>query len=101
MAFAGLWERWSKGESPALHTFTILTTEAIPSIRPIHPRMPVILPPSAWASWFDPASDPGSLRELLRPFRDGQLNAHPVSTLVNSPRNDEAACIEAVGDPLL
>ena len=41
---AGLWEKWNPGEGCPLYTFTILTTEAAPEIRGIHPRMPVILP---------------------------------------------------------
>src|SRR5438067_3297187 len=41
-AFAGLWERWDKGEIP-LETCTLLTTEANTLLRPLHDRMPVIL----------------------------------------------------------
>ncbi len=48
-AFAGLWESWrgaedGAGDGSAIETFTALTTEANRWIRPIHPRMPVILP---------------------------------------------------------
>jgi putative SOS response-associated peptidase YedK len=99
MAFAGLWEKWEpEGQAP-LHTFTILTTEAVAGIRDIHPRMPVILPPEMWPSWLDPESDPDGLSSLLKPYDSPLLTAHPVSTIVNSPGNDSPECIEAVGNP--
>ena len=96
-AFAGLWEKWESEDRAALHTFTILTTEAIPTVREIHPRMPVILSPAAWESWLDPRAEFQSLSKLLRPTEVHPLRAHPVSSLVNSPRNDLPACVEPVG----
>lgn len=96
-AFAGLWERWAPAAGDLLHTFTILTTEAAGPIRSIHPRMPVILPPGAWEVWLDPEAPATDLQALLRPYGDGDLRAHAVSTLVNAPRNDSPACIEPVG----
>jgi putative SOS response-associated peptidase YedK len=95
-AFAGLWERWTLAEGDPLHTFTILTTEAAEAIRSIHPRMPVILPPGAWRRWLDPGAGAEELLGLLGPSIQVDFRAHPVSTLVNSPRNDRPACIEAV-----
>jgi putative SOS response-associated peptidase YedK len=32
---------------------------------------------------------------LVRPFPADEMTAYPISTLVNSPKNDVAACIEA------
>jgi putative SOS response-associated peptidase YedK len=93
-AFAGLWERWEHGEGPPLHTFTILTTDASPELRAIHPRMPVILPPERRGDWLDTTQPLADLQELLQPFPGSLLEARPVSTLVNSPRNDVSSCIE-------
>lgn len=90
---AGLWERWSPTAEDPLFTFTILTTEAAPSLRDVHHRMPVILPLPEASRWIDPDGDPEALRSLLRPNSEG-LQKFPVSTLVNSPRNDSPACIE-------
>src|SRR5262249_8129107 len=53
-AFAGLWERWEKGEGDPLETCTIITTEANDTVRPVHNRMPVILPHDSLAAWLDP-----------------------------------------------
>lgn len=94
-AMAGLWERWApEGEAP-LFTYTILTTAAAPNIRDIHHRMPVILPQAARAAWLDPSTPDSELQPLLGPRGEG-LQAYPVSTLVNSPRNDVRECIDPV-----
>jgi putative SOS response-associated peptidase YedK len=95
-AMAGLWERWGgEGQAP-LFTFAILTTDAASDIRSIHPRMPVILPEEAWDGWLDPAADPSGLRSLLGPVLPGTLEAWPVSTVVNSPRNDGPDLVDAI-----
>jgi putative SOS response-associated peptidase YedK len=99
-AFPGLWERWDPEEGLPVHTFTILTTEASPAIRHIHPRMPVILPREGHEVWLDAAREVTELQDLLRPLPDALLRAYPVSTLVNSPRNDIPACIEPGSEPL-
>jgi putative SOS response-associated peptidase YedK len=40
-AFAGLWEKWDKGEEP-VESCTLITTEANGVVGPVHHRMPVI-----------------------------------------------------------
>lgn len=94
-AMAGLWEKWSpEGEAP-VYTFTILTTEAAPEVMNFHQRMPVILPRQLHDSWLAADSSTEDLLGLLQPFGDG-LQAHAVSPLVNSPRNDVPECIHEV-----
>lgn len=92
-AFAGLWESWRPmaGGNP-LFTCTILTTEANTLIAPIHPRMPLILPKDQEAAWLE-AEDTDTLQTLLRPFPGDLMSLHPVSTLVNSPKNESPECI--------
>lgn len=92
-AFAGIWERWQPPEGVPVVSCTIVTTEAIEALRPIHPRMPVILPPPARETWLDPAASPEALAEVLRTRPTEELGFHDVSTLVNSPRNDDPECI--------
>jgi putative SOS response-associated peptidase YedK len=93
-AFAGLWERW-EGEGTPVESCAILTTEANELVRPVHDRMPVILPERHWAAWLDPqVQDAGALVPLLRPFPSDAMRAYPVGPLVNNPRNDGPACLE-------
>jgi putative SOS response-associated peptidase YedK len=50
---AGPWERWEKHGEP-VESCTVLTTDANELMRPIHERMPVILPPDQYGLWLDP-----------------------------------------------
>jgi len=93
-AFAGLWERWSKGEDGPLDTFTILTTSPNELISGLHDRMPVILPREAHAEWLSPNPlPPDRLQRLTAPHPADAMEAYPVSTHVNRPANDDAECI--------
>jgi len=92
LAVAGLWTTWrpkgSDDESAWVHTCTVITTSANATMRPVHDRMPVILHPSVWDTWLDPANgDTASLAELLVPAPDDVLVMHRVSTEVNSVRH--------------
>ena len=95
-AFAGLWEVWRSPEGP-VETCTIVTTEPNAVTAPIHNRMPVILEPADYDRWLDP-SQPDA-QALLRPCPDDWLEAYPVSTRVNTPRNDTADLIEPFPNP--
>jgi putative SOS response-associated peptidase YedK len=92
-AFAGLWESWKDPSGSRLESCTIITTEANTLTRPIHDRMPVILPADSYDHWLDPTlHDAAELQPLLRSYPSEEMKAFPVSTLVNSPRNDDPAC---------
>ncbi len=94
--FAGLWERWDRGDEP-IESCTILTTEASERLRPLHDRMPVIVSPEDYARWLDPRLEQAEdLMPLLRPYTDDSLVALPVSRVVNSPRNDRPECIQPI-----
>jgi putative SOS response-associated peptidase YedK len=99
VALAGLWDEWRgpdrKGEP--LRTCTIITTAPNATMKPIHDRMPVILPSAAWDQWLDPNNDDTeALGKLLVPAPADLLVARPVSTEVNSTRNDGPELIAAV-----
>jgi putative SOS response-associated peptidase YedK len=53
--------------------------------------MPVILPSGAYDVWLDPKTPGAAAQALIRPY-DGAMRAYPVSTYVNAPRNEGAAC---------
>jgi putative SOS response-associated peptidase YedK len=97
MAFAGLWERWRSPEGEELESCSIIVTDANEIMRPIHDRMPVILAPTDWDAWLETdAKDAAVLQNLLKPYPPEGMAAWPVSTKVNSPRNDSVECVEAV-----
>lgn len=95
-AFAGLWEHWEK-EGEILESCTIVTTDANEVVSPLHNRMPVILARQDYGRWLNPnLHEDDDLQPLLRPYSAEAMTAFPVSTRVNSTRNDEPACIERV-----
>ena len=98
IVFAGLWEVWRESEeAEPLRTCSIITTTANDLLRPIHDRMPVVLPPERWAEWLDPTNDDfEGLRSLLAPAPNDLLELYPVSTKVNSVRNDGPELLERV-----
>jgi putative SOS response-associated peptidase YedK len=104
IAFAGLWELWRPPEHKdddemIVRSCTIITGEPNEKLRPIHDRMPVMLPPSAWAEWLDPTNDDiETLGKLLVPAPARLLEVHPVSTAVNNVRSTGAELVDPV-DP--
>jgi putative SOS response-associated peptidase YedK len=95
--FAGLYEVWNPPLGEPLTTCTIITTEPNELVRPIHDRMPVILPKEVEDLWLDSAiEDPRRLLDLLRPYPTEEMEAYPVSSLVNSVKNDSPACIDRI-----
>ncbi len=98
-ALAGIWERWEYPGGRVLETCSILTTAANSLMRPIHHRMPVVVPETDWRLWFDlEPSRQEAVASLLKPAPAEALIAHPVSRRVNSPSWDDPACLEPVED---
>jgi putative SOS response-associated peptidase YedK len=109
--FAGLWDRWVKppaagkfdtdlDEAPASETiesFTIITRAANAAIAPLHDRMPVIMAPCHYGWWLKDAGERSESHKMaLGHPLDEPLKIYPVSDLVNSPKTDDARCIEPV-----
>ncbi|MCL4830214.1 MAG: SOS response-associated peptidase [Caldilinea sp.] len=101
LGLAGLWESWNGPNGEALESCTILTTDANETVVALHDRMPVILAPEDYDEWLGAGKDStpaelSQLKHLLRPFPADRMTLYPVSTYVNSPRNEGEACIERV-----
>jgi putative SOS response-associated peptidase YedK len=93
-AFAGLAEHWTSPEGTPVDTCTIITTTANSLMEPIHHRMPVIVDPADYDLWLDPQrQDAQEVLPLLKQFPAERMQAIPVSTLVNSPRNESPQCV--------
>jgi putative SOS response-associated peptidase YedK len=94
-AFAGLWDRWKSPEGERLTTATIITTAANRLVAPIHDRMPAILTPEHVPTWLAGGEcDIEPLQACLAPYPAELLELYPVSTRVNTPKHDDAACVE-------
>jgi putative SOS response-associated peptidase YedK len=77
-----------------LVTVTVLTTDSLGPLAAIHDRMPVIIGPSGYQRWLDPSGriDPGFDAQLAVDL----LTAYPVSTAVNSVRNNSPELLEPI-----
>lgn len=96
-ALAGLWDEWHAPDGSQIKSCTIITTEPNELMATLHNRMPVILPPQAYAEWLEPSPQkPEALQHLLVPYPAAEMRAYSVSTLVNSPGNDRAECVMPV-----
>lgn len=94
-AFAGLWDRWHVEGQPPVKTTCLITTAANEVVRPVHDRMPVILPVESYAEWLAPETPERRLLALLAPLPAELMIARAVGPAVNSPRIDGPECIEA------
>jgi putative SOS response-associated peptidase YedK len=100
-AFGGLWTEWrgkdTNGEDVTVRTTTIITGPANEKMAELHDRMPIILPPSAWEEWLDPEQrDLDTIGRFLVPAPPELIEFHPVSTDVNSVRNNDPHLVERV-----
>jgi putative SOS response-associated peptidase YedK len=108
MAFAGLWAVWKVPDELAgtigsddgwLRSCAIVTTRANALLAPIHDRMPVLLPETAWDVWLAPrdrADDVPTLTSLLVPAPDDELATYVVSDRVNRADNNDADLVRPV-----
>jgi putative SOS response-associated peptidase YedK len=102
LGFAGLYEVRRAIEHPDewLWTYTVLTCTAEDSVGHIHDRSPVVLPYDLVDAWLDPhMNDPEAVREMLAAVPPPMLVAYPVSTEVNSVRNNGPQLVEQVSRP--
>ena len=100
-AFAGLWESWRNPEGETVRSCTIITTEANDLLRPIHERMPVILPRELEGFWLDcDVTDSAALSDVLAPYPDDPMEVYEVSTLVNKATNSGPDLIVPAGGGL-
>jgi len=90
-ALGGLWDAWRSAESGEwLITCAILTTEPNEILSPIHDRMPVIIRPSDYAVWIDPATTTSDVQRLVEPYSAREMKAWEISLLVNDPKIDDS-----------
>jgi len=102
LGMAGLYEVWRDrtrdNDDPAawLWTATVLTAEATGELARIHHRTPLLVPRELRSQWLNPTDhDPSRLIPLLRRASE-DLVATPVSTEVNSVRNNGPSLLTPV-----
>jgi len=94
-ALAAICEKWrASGKDEWVSTFAVITCPANDLMAQVHDRMPVIIPPEAYARWL--ANIEPDPRDMLVPFPSEPMAMWPISTRVNKPENDDAAILDRV-----
>jgi putative SOS response-associated peptidase YedK len=87
LSFAGLWDHWER-DGQVIDSCCIVVGPANDSVRPIHARMPVVLPRERCDPWLDRGvTDLDKVMELLQPASNDALAFHQVSARVSNARN--------------
>lgn len=93
---AGLWEQGIASNGEPFETCAVITTAPNELMRPVHHRMPAVLPTEQAEQWLDPLSRVEALAtECLRPFCTSRMSARPLDTRINSTAHDDEACLAA------
>jgi putative SOS response-associated peptidase YedK len=96
LPMAGLWTKWTSNNSEKIHSYTIITTTSQKQLSSIHRRMPVILNKDDIEDWLNTNNRRTSITlEKLHQI-NSRLNFHPVSSFVNSVKNNTKRCIQRV-----
>ncbi len=94
MGFAGFLVDYLDKDKKERTGYIMLTTEANSIMEPIHDRIPVILRKEDEDQWLNPDTvEFEHLLKFLKPFPSEEMDAFPVSQVVNSPRNNDKSII--------
>jgi putative SOS response-associated peptidase YedK len=94
-AFGGLYDVWTNPDNEALHTFTIITKDSDGVVAHLHNRMPVILERELEDAWLDKEiTTANEVLGILERSAGLELDAYPVSRMVNKPSIDSRALIQ-------
>lgn len=85
-AFAGMWD---------CDSCTIITTLAQQAeIKDVNDRMPLVLEPQFYEQWLNHSVNIEVIQNLIHKNSVQKFLISPVSTQVNNPKHDSAACIQ-------
>ena len=96
--FAGLWDGSRREDGTVVRSCAIVTLPGNALMRDIHNtganpyRMPAILREEHHALWL--SGTPAQARSVLLQYPEDLMHAYPVSTRVNTPKNNDAQLIE-------
>ncbi|MFK4811747.1 SOS response-associated peptidase [Devosia sp. ZW T5_3] len=97
MALAGLYATWVGPEGEEIDSVATITVPANGQLSAVHDRMPAILEGDAIEQWLDVRGVTAkAAHQLALPLEDGVVKFHPVSTRVNSARDDDPGLIAEV-----
>jgi putative SOS response-associated peptidase YedK len=87
----GLWEQWKSPDGEWIRTFAIITIQSNKFLADLSDRMPLIIERGNRERWMSEEAHPG---DLLKPSLSEGMIKWSVSTLVNSPKNNDRDLLE-------
>lgn len=97
MLMAGLYDEREGADGEKQGSYTIVTGPPNDVMGEIHDRMPMIIRPDDVELWMDPdINEVEPLEPLLQPLANKEIEMYPVSTAVNSVKNNNASLTEPV-----
>lgn len=97
---AGLWTRYPVAPGRAYDSFGLISVEADPWLARLAQRVPLKLSATQALEWLNPKTTEENLMELLA-VKDDELEAYPVSQLVNDPANQSNLVVSPISDRLI
>ena len=61
----GIWSKWTSNDGAELESCCVLTTEPNELVKPLHQRMPVVVPDEYKEQWTEQVKDADELKSLL------------------------------------
>jgi putative SOS response-associated peptidase YedK len=94
LSLAGIWSSYTTPDGTQGLSCAILTGPPNALLRPIHDRMPIILPHDAHMRWLDPNVPGREVQDLLAPYPAEAMAMYAVTERVGSPSFDEPAAVQ-------
>lgn len=95
-AMAGIWDL-KKENDDITQSCAIITTQANTLTQSIHERMPVIIDENQYERWLT-SSSTAQLEPLFKPHSANNMKLHPVSSMVNTPQNNQVSLIKPLSE---
>lgn len=97
-AFAGLWDVWGE-DAEKLATCCTITVPPNELAKPIHDRMPLIIPREQFDRWLSPDTPLADVLTLLTPYPASEMETYQVGKAVGNVRSEGSKCIEPFSEP--
>jgi putative SOS response-associated peptidase YedK len=96
-AFAGISSNWKAPDGKTFKTCSIITTQPNAFMSKIHGRMPAILTKNIETKWISPdLNDKEEILKLIHPYSAKDIEAYEISTMVNSPSNNNPTILQPI-----
>lgn len=93
-AFGGVWNLFHADGGQGVHSFSIVTTDAAPSVAHVHERMPLILEEGQFDQWM--RGTPDEAEKLMQPY-SGRVETWEVGPDVGSVKNNRPDLMSRLG----